>query len=124
MANIDNEQPTVMANIDNELLEQFFRPARQMQVEDNGFTERVMRHLPDRAICLSRWWTATCIALGIVLFVVFRGWQPLLVSILSLTHDLASSVHPIPFFMTLGVLSCLAVLGTVRQMEQFNSFSY
>lgn len=107
-----------MVEIDNELLEQFFQPARQMQVEDNGFTERVMRLLPDRALRLSRWWTVFCVAMGLVLFVVFKGWQPLLVSMISLTNNLLDNVHPIPFFMTMGVLSCLAVLKLVQRMEQ------
>ena len=44
---------------DNELLEKLFSEARQMEVADNGFTERVMRQVPDtRAQTFSRLWTA------------------------------------------------------------------
>ena len=32
---------------DNELLDSFFQPARQQQIADNGFTERVMDSLPE-----------------------------------------------------------------------------
>lgn len=117
MVETDNKLQNMTA-IDNELLEQFFQPARRMQVEDNGFSERVMRLLPDRALRLSRWWTVFCLMLGLVLFVVFKGWQPLLISMVSLTRNLTDNVHPIPFFMTLGVLSCLAVLELVQRMEQ------
>ena len=49
-----------MTEIDDKLLQQFFEPARQKQIEDNGFTERVMRRLPDKAkaLKLSNYWTA------------------------------------------------------------------
>ena len=42
-----------MTEIDNQLLEQFFQPAKAVKVEDNGFTERVMRKVPYSPVCLS-----------------------------------------------------------------------
>ena len=108
-----------MAEIDKQLLEQFFAPARQQQIEDKGFTEKVMRRLPDRALRLSRCWTAFCIALGVILFLVFEGWQTLLLGMLSFLRGLSvSNIHPIPFFMVLGVLTSLALLEVVHRMER------
>ena len=108
-----------MAEIDNSLLEQFFEPARQQYIDDKGFTEKVMHQLPDRAISLSRWWTIFCMVLGIVLFFVFEGWQPLLISVVRMSHAFSlNDIHPIPCFMTLGVLTCLALLELVHRMER------
>lgn len=106
-----------MTEIDDRLLEQFFQPARAQRVEDNGFTQRVMGQLPDKALCLSHWWTAFCLLLGLLLFVVFKGWEPLLVGVWSMIR-MVTHVHPVPFFMTLGALSCLALLELVHRMER------
>ena len=50
-----------------------------VQIEDNGFTERVMQHLPDETFAkahrLSTLWTLFCVIVGAVLFFVFGGWQ-------------------------------------------------
>ena len=107
-----------MTEIDNRLLEQFFQPARAQQVEDNGFTQRVMRQLPDRALRLSHWWTAFCLLSGLVLFVVFKGWEPLAVGVWTMVRMLVTHVHPVPFFLTLGVLSCQALLELVHRLER------
>jgi prolipoprotein diacylglyceryltransferase len=56
---------------DNELIEQLFREARQMEVADNGFTERVMQRIPnEKTQTLSRLWTVFCVMVALVLFVV------------------------------------------------------
>lgn len=57
---------------DERLIEQFLAPGRQ-DVPDDGFTRRVMRHLPYRG---PRWawvWNVACLALAVVLFVTFDG---------------------------------------------------
>ena len=67
---------------DNDLLlRQFFQQTAQQQIADNGFTERVMQHLPQHAsltarrTLLTRLWTAFCIVVFAVLFVAFPGWE-------------------------------------------------
>ena len=46
------------------MLKQLFEQAAQQQIEDNGFTERVMANLPERSgysvRTLSRLWTMFC----------------------------------------------------------------
>ena len=68
-----------MTDKDNIMIEEFFKQAAQQQIEDNGFTERVMMNLPEtsaeRVRCLSRLWTVFCGVVGVVLFFVFGGWQ-------------------------------------------------
>ena len=68
-----------MTDKDNIMIEEFFKQAAQQQIEDNGFTERVMQSLPDRKSQvvrrLSQLWTFFCIAVAGVLFYMFGGWQ-------------------------------------------------
>lgn len=107
-----------MAEIDDRLLEQFFQPAREQQLEDNGFTERVMSNLPDSALGLSRLWTVFCVLLGLVLFVVLEGWHSLLMGLLSALRTAVTEVHPVPLFIAMGVLTCLALLELVHRVER------
>ena len=69
----------VMTDKDNIMIEEFFKQAAQQQIEDNGFTERVMMNLPEtsaeRVRRLSRLWTIFCGVVGVVLFFVLGGWQ-------------------------------------------------
>ena len=68
-----------MTDKDNMMIEEFFKQAARQQIEDNGFTERVMHSLPDRkdhvVRRLSQLWTLFCIAVAGVLFFMFGGWQ-------------------------------------------------
>jgi len=57
------------------LLRQFFSEAASQQIADNGFSRRVMSSLPARVNWFVRLWTAFCVTVGVVLFVVFRGWE-------------------------------------------------
>ena len=68
-----------MTDKDNRMIEDFFKQAAQQQIEDNGFTERVMHSLPDRKAHvvrrLSQLWTLFCIVVAGLLFFMFGGWQ-------------------------------------------------
>ena len=76
----------VMTDKDNIMIEEFFKQAAQQQIEDNGFTERVMMNLPDsqaeKTHRLSQLWTWFCILLGVVLFFAFGGLETLKASIM------------------------------------------
>ena len=65
----------------NQFLDDLFKQAAQQQIEDNGFTERVMHNLPDARTDnvrrLSRLWSLFCILVGVGLFFAFGGWQVL-----------------------------------------------
>ena len=81
----------VMTDKDNILIDDFFegrndladlfKQAAQQQIEDNGFTERVMQNLPETKTNtvrrLSRLWSLFCILVGVGLFFAFNGWQVL-----------------------------------------------
>ena len=108
-----------MTEIDDQLLEQFFQPAKAVKVEDNGFSNRVMRKVPYNPVCLSYLWTLFCVLLGIVAFVVFVGWQPIFRGIISILNTNIGELHPVPIFLTAGVLISLAVIELVQKMERF-----
>lgn len=57
------------------LLEQFFMAARNEELPDNGFTQRVMLMLTERERRLSRLWTAVCVMAATVVFTLIGGWQ-------------------------------------------------
>jgi len=100
-----------MTDKDNKLLEDFFLAAREQQLPDNGFTERVMQQLPEtlaadqRARQLSWLWTAFCIILGICLFIWFRGW----IMVVTIVEVFFTTVTIENNLMTL--LLCSAVLA-------------
>lgn len=74
-----------MNDNENILIESFFKEAAQQQIEDNGFTERVMANLPageaNLAHRLTRLWTLFCVVMGVVLFFLLNGWDSLKASI-------------------------------------------
>lgn len=57
---------------DEELLMRFFDATRQ-DISDDGFSEQVMRRIPQRARLMNRIWTALCVALGVAIFLLFDG---------------------------------------------------
>ena len=85
-----------MTDKDNILIENFFKQAAQQQIEDNGFTKRVMKSLPEspqeRAHRLSLLWTVFCLVLSLVLFFVFGGWGALKASILVAIQGVLTSL--------------------------------
>ena len=105
---------------DNErLLKQFFSEAANQQIEDNGFTERVMQqieaeHQPS-AISLhtfSRLWTIFCVSIFAILFVVFRGWDLLIVQFEVMLRTMATQSFSINLMMLFSVVFGLLLVGT------------
>lgn len=72
---------------DDKLLASFFAGHRQ-EIADNGFSRRVLRHLPDRGQHLAQIWSACCFTLAIVLFITLDGVQ-LIAGTLRETFDTA-----------------------------------
>jgi hypothetical protein len=69
-----------MTDNDNLLIENFFKEAAQQQIEDNGFTERVMERVVQTKPSTRRMsilWTWSCVAIALVLFVFLGGWESL-----------------------------------------------
>ena len=93
-----------MTEKENKLIEDLFKQAAQQQIEDNGFTEKVMERVervdqtslvPHR---LSLLWTWFCIAVSVALFFVFNGWEMLKASLMVLYAAFRTSLEV--FFTT------------------------
>lgn len=96
---------------DDLLLQQFFGEAARQPVADNGFTQRVMQRLPQRADWFSRLWTAGCIAVFVVLFVVFRGWELLAVHFEGVLRTLLAQSFSVSLGMLATILFGLLFVG-------------
>ena len=103
---------------DNELLEQLFQPMKEMQLADDGFTDRVMKQLPQRDVWrLSRLWTVFCVVVAVVLFVLLRGWEIIAHGLLMFANTPPTSQQMLTFAVSVGIVGLLAlseVLGRVR----------
>ena len=83
-----------MTEKENKLIEDLFKQAAQQQIEDNGFTDRVMASIEtgkwkvENERMLSKLWTWFCIAVSVALFFVFNGWEMLKTSL----HVLYASI--------------------------------
>ena len=93
-----------MTEKENKLIEDLFKQAAQQQIEDNGFTEKVMASIEkgqwkmDNGKLLSILWTWFCIAVSVVLFFVFNGWEMLKASLMVLFAAFRTSLEV--FFTT------------------------
>ena len=103
---------------DNDLLlKQFFQDAAQQQIPDNGFTERVMQHLPQRSplaahrTLLTRLWNLCCVVVFAILFVLIDGWDLLLVQFEVMLRTLATQSFSINLMMIFSVVFGLLLVG-------------
>ena len=100
-----------MIDDNDRLLQQFFSEAASQQIEDNGFTERVMQHLPSRMNWFVRIWNTVCIVLFAVLFVVFRGWDLLAVQLEVLLRTMSTHSLSINLLMLFTIVFGLLFVG-------------
>jgi len=102
---------------DNILIEQFFREAAQQQIEDNGFSERVMAAIDadyslqgekaksGMTLIFQRLWTLFCLVVAVMVFVAMQGWTMLL----SYAAVFVTNIEV--FFRTLPTMFDLSLLG-------------
>lgn len=106
---------------DNELLDSFFQSARQQQISDNGFSDRVMERLQEvqmqqvRASRLSRLWTIFCVLFAAVLFFRFVGWQTLLTDIVVFITTIPVNYDLATILLSLLVVGWLGIAEVVRR---------
>lgn len=67
------------APVDEALLQRFFADSARMDIADDGFTDRLMRRLPEevdtRCYRLYRLWTAAMVAVCVAVFFFVNGFQ-------------------------------------------------
>ena len=100
-----------MIDDNDRLLQQFFSEAASQQIEDNGFTERVMQHLPSRMNWFVRIWNTVCIVLFAVLFVVFRGWDLLAVQLEVMLRTMSTHSFSVNLLMVFTIVFGLLFVG-------------
>ena len=93
------------------LLQRFFSEAAQQTIEDNGFTERVMQQLPVRKSRFVFFWNMACIAVFLVLFIVFRGWELLAVQFEVMLRTMSTQTFSINMMMLFSVVFGLLFVG-------------
>lgn len=62
------------------LIEKFFKQAAKQQIEDNGFTDRVMERVAQTKPSTRRMsilWTWSCVFVALALFILLGGWESL-----------------------------------------------
>ena len=154
-----------MTEKENKLIEDLFKQAAQQQIEDNGFTERVMEAIGNGqwaigngqlkmdngqwAIGNGQWtiengqlkkgngkllsmlWTWFCIAVSLVLFFVFNGWEMLKASLHVLYASILTSfevflttaptaefdLNPWMILLALGFVSIYLPYRTARKLS-------
>ena len=112
---------------DNELLEKLFQPARQTTVADNGFTERVMQQIAAQdvrqtaldASRLSRLWTVFCVIVAVTLFVLMRGWEPIIYGLMMIINTPPTQQQLLTLFISVGVIGLL-VIGDIIGRERYS----
>ena len=115
-----------MAEDNNDLLlQQFFSEAAQQQIADDGFTERVMQALPQQSTfnikLFNRLWTLFCVAVFVVLFVVFRGWELLAVHFMVMLRTVAAESFSINLLMLTTVFFGLLFVGVGEDISSETS---
>lgn len=66
-----------MTDKDDVLLRKFFTEQKQT-IADDGFSRKVMRRLPSKAIRYSRIWSTICIVAILLVFVTCHGFKQIL----------------------------------------------
>lgn len=59
---------------EDKMLDRFFSEQKR-EIQDNGFSKRVMRKLPVQERRFVEIWTAICATAIMIVFFVFNGWQ-------------------------------------------------
>ena len=104
-------EPIMVTDEDERLVNSFFN-SHPIEVSDQGFSHRVMRHLPKTAWQMNRIWTIVCTLLGIVLLFLNKGVQALCGSISGLWADLSTNMlYHQSLLMTYLALICVLMVG-------------
>lgn len=101
-----------MTETDNDkLLRDFFKENKR-EIEDNGFSRRVMNHLPDRSNRVAHIWSAFVLAVSGVLFVALGGleatWSTLREVFTGMIQHGATELDPKSLMIATVVLLILA----------------
>jgi len=82
--------------------------AHKVDISDDGFSERIIRQLPERRSILPQMVMVVFIMIGLVIIFVVQGVAPILEQINSLVSSICQLQAPSP----IAVLTYLGILGS------------
>ena len=101
-----------MKDNNDELVARFLQ-SRCKEIEDNGFSERVIRNLPKRRLDISRILNFICFAICAFLFIKFDGFIIIFEFVSELfaakSHILSQDINYNSLFIAFGVLLCIGI---------------
>ncbi len=101
---------------DDLLIAQFFQENRQ-EIEDNGFSEQVMRKIPNRHVVQNRIWRWICSVIGVAFFLIIDGVDSLRQALGNIMGDAIGVIASVdvtwttPLFVVVAVTTILMVIG-------------
>ena len=95
---------------EEQLIGRFFAE-NTVELQDRGFTNRVMRRLPDRSVCLNRIWTAICLVAAVAVFILTKGWISILGTLQGFFTDMVTSVSPASVLSVFGTMVLLTAVA-------------
>ena len=108
---------------DDELVAMFFEENRQ-EIEDDGFSQHVMKQLPSQSIRLSRIWTLVCSVVGVAFFFLADGIGQLKLVLFNATGNFVGFLASIdfsnlPITAILTAILLITALATWDLSEKF-----
>lgn len=104
-----------MTENDDKLLIQFFEENRQ-EIEDRGFSRRVMRQVPKHSLWFNRLWTAFWSLAGATLFIHADGFKWFKTFFTNLSGDLSGTFVSLytsatisPLYVYIGIMTLVIV---------------
>lgn len=99
-------------NRDEILIKKFFNE-NMPEIEDRGFSERVMSSLPRRTAFMNRFWGAVCTTAGIIIFILCHGWKYLTACFYDITAWIYTfeihQTHPVTLAFGALIITTLAI---------------
>ena len=107
-----------MTETDDKLLKQFFGEQKQ-EIEDNGFSRRVIRQLPEHAKWMSDVLTTVCTVLCCILFYVFDGFNFLFGVIVEVITSQSDNLMSNTNFISLAIATVAGIIIGVQRVASF-----
>ena len=107
-----------MTETDDKLLKQFFGEQKQ-EIEDNGFSRRVIRQLPEHAKWMSDVLTTVCTVLCCILFYVFDGFNFLFGVIVEVITSQSYNLMSNTNFISLAIATVVVIIIGVQRVVSF-----
>lgn len=101
-----------MTDTEDKIISRFIKDQKK-EINNNGFSQRVMHNLPGKAEQLSKAWAIFCVTVAIVLFVACNGFQfiPEICKDISsiIQHSSLSQMDPLRLTIVVFILTIIGI---------------